>query len=471
MVLRLHSLFSDGVILQAGAAVPVRGQGESKQGVSIELAGQTHRTVCDEAGNWRIVLDPVEVGGPHLLRVRSQDKAIEREVWFGDVWLASGQSNMFWPLEQSLNGEEEIAACADPLLRFFIVPERVATTPQDETEGAWAQAQPATARRFSAIAFYFGQILRRTQSRPIGILQAAIGGTVISCWKSKATLEADPYTVEYRKAHQNALATYDSRVAEWKSRGETGPTPPPPERLLLSGYYNGMIVPLEDFPVKGVIWYQGEGNNKNSGNYEKELTDLIVEWREKRKQPELPFLFIQLPGFDGEAWVGHNWPYLRDAQLNTWRHVAHTGMVVAIDVGEPKNIHPLDKKPVGERLARLARHLVYGEKEVVPSGPLFRAATTEAGQIRLSFDYADGGLVTKDGSRSVAGFQVASKDGVYRKAEAFIDGNEIVIPFSPDSAPFFVRYAWSGVPETNLLNRDGLPAVPFRTDTQPFVAQ
>lgn len=467
--LRLHSLFSDGAILQAGSPVPLKGQSQPGQAVKIRLAENACQTMADAQGFWSAELPELPAGGPHLLQVESEGQRVESQVWFGDVWLASGQSNMAWPLEETNDGAEEAAACHDPLLRFFVVTECSASAPVSSPEGSWNPAQDGMAARFSSVAYHFARTLRQTQSRPIGIVQAAIGGTLISCWKSRATLQADPQTEVYWKAYQQATETYPSRFQKWKDGQEQGQRPPPPVRLLPSGYFNGMISPLVGFPLKGVIWYQGEGNNRSADHYEREFTELIAEWRQLWSRPELPFYFVQLAGFDGQPWVNHNWPYLRDAQLNTWRNVPHTGMAVAIDIGDQEKIHPTDKQPVGERLARWARHLADGG-QTIASGPLFRSAAKESGQIRVSFDYVAEGLTTSDGA-PVTGFQISIEGDNFQPAEARIDGREIIIPFAGQASDFHLRYAWAGLPQANLCNSEALPAVPFRTDHLPFVAE
>ena len=230
------------------------------------------------------------------------------------------------------------------------------------------------------------------------------------------------------------------------------------------GLYNAMINPLKNYSIKGVIWYQGESNADTPWEYEALMTALIQDWRNQWEQEDLPFLYVQLANFmESKDQPGDsNWARLRDAQLKTLA-VPHTGMAVAIDVGEANDIHPLNKKDVGERLARVAKKVAYGE-DVVSAGPLFKSFSKQGNAIVLSFENVGGGLVSKNG-KSLAHFSIAGKDGKFKWANAEIRGDKIVVSHPDIKDPVAVRYAWADNPEgANLYNKEGLPASPFRTD-------
>ncbi|WZL89817.1 sialate O-acetylesterase [Salinimicrobium sp. 3283s] len=234
------------------------------------------------------------------------------------------------------------------------------------------------------------------------------------------------------------------------------------------GLYNAMINPLIDYSIKGVIWYQGESNADTPGEYQALMTTLIKDWRNKWNEPDLPFLYVQLANFMGtkDQPADSQWARLRDAQLKTLT-VPHTGMAVAIDVGEANDIHPLNKKDVGERLARAAKKVAYGE-DIVPAGPLYKSFSKEGDSIVISFENVGDGLVSKNG-KSLSYFSIAGKDREFKWAQAEIRGDKVVVYHPEIKDPVAVRYAWADNPEgANLYNKDGLPASPFRTDDWEF---
>lgn len=463
----LHGLFTDHAVLQADRPVPIHGSGADGEHVVVRLGALSAETVVRD-GRWRVDLPVQEAGGPHTLIVVGKNTLELRDLWFGDVWVAGGQSNMLWSLQRSRNAQAHIAAADDPLIRFFVVPPTVADHPQTEIKGRWLTAAPDSVAGFSAVAYHFAREMRRhAPNRPVGVVQAAVGGTILACWRSEAALATDPDTPAYRRQHAEALASHDQRLAAAQAAGRD--RVPPPERILPAGYYNGMIAPLAPLSPAGVIWYQGEGNTRNPDAYAREFGGLIAEWRALWRRPDLPFIFVQLAGFDNGPVVRETWPRLREAQRLTWLAIPRTGMAVAIDVGEARNIHPGDKQPVGERLSRWARVLVHGET-ITPSGPSFRSATAEGDTLRLRFNHAPGGLATTDGAPTAAGFEIAGDDRVYHPAEARIDGETLLVRAPAVPAPRHARYAWTGLPAVNLVNRDGLPAVPFRTENLPSPA-
>ena len=349
---------------------------------------------------------------------------------------------------------------------------------------------------FSAVAYYFGCALAEARKVPIGLIQNAVGGAPAKAWTDRETLERKPEYREYLKVYAEAeeafdrdepqlIAEYEKKKAEWKlaaaktaERGEAAPSEPAPPgdpRQSIrrpSGLYNGMLVPLMPYAIRGVIWYQGETDAGESEIYRTLFPGLIRAWRRAWGQGAFPFLYVQITsyfGVEGNRWnnperTRARWPYLRDVQRKCLEKVKNVAMAVSIDVGHPTALHPPRKRPVGERLALAARARVYGER-IVYSGPLYRAKKVKSGKVYVEFDHIGGGLTAKGGELKT--FEVAGRDGKYLPATAHIEGKRVVVWSDKVPKPVHVRYAWDGYPECNLYNAEGLPASPFRTDNKP----
>lgn len=229
--------------------------------------------------------------------------------------------------------------------------------------------------------------------------------------------------------------------------------------------YNGMIAPLQPYALKGIIWYQGESNVGRGGQYRTLFPALIRDWR-ARWGSELPFLFVQLANFTKTLQLPgpSAWAELREAQAQALA-LPRTGMAVAIDLGDPDDIHPSNKQDVGHRLALAARQVAYGDKKVSATGPTFQSMQVEGSQIRLKFSNVDKGLLLKSGTTTLTGFAVAGADGQFHWAAATLAGRaDVVLTCAAVPASVAVRYVWADNPLGNLYNRAGLPAAPFRTD-------
>ena len=395
----------------------------------------------------------------------------------GDVWVASGQSNMEWTLEKALNGKEEVAAASFPRIRLFHVKNKSATHPLDDVIAEpWVECKPETAAKFSAVAYFFGRDLHRLNAVPMGLISTSWGGTPAEAWTSLSSLSADaslmPVFSEWASMtndqvaitllRQKRLREYEAARAKAKAEGRPEPgypwTPNLENSWMPAGLYNAMIAPLTKFPIKGAIWYQGESNAgpERALWYDRLFQTMIRDWRSAWKQGEFPFFFVQLANFTPGA--NSMWPELREAQRKTLQ-LNNTGMAVTIDIGNPTDIHPTNKQDVGHRLALAARFVAYGEK-VEYSGPLFRMARPEAGAMRVWFDHA-GGLTAKDGP--LKGFEVAGADRKFVPAEARIEGDTVIASAASVAVPMQVRYAWAANPQCNLFNGVGLPASPFRS--------
>jgi sialate O-acetylesterase len=480
---KLPAIFSDHMVLQADALVPVWGWAEPGEEVTVSFAGQSQSTKAGADGKWRVKLDKLAASDkPQTLTVQGKNRLAAKDVLVGEVWLGSGQSNMALNVSAVKNATEEIAAANFPSLRMFKVSSDAATTPQDDCQGSWQVCSPATARLFSATAYFFGRELHQTLRAPVGLINSSVGGTRIESWISFAAQQQSPElqasAEEQAKAAREfnpeaAKAAYEKNLVKWKQVAERakaeGKTPPPAPRDPIAirlkvgeggGLFNGKIAPLIPYAIRGVVWYQGEANSSPTRAvlYEHQLRALIADWR-ARWGYEFPFAWVQLPNFDGGDI--RDWPLMREAMLKTLQ-VKNTGMAIAIDVGEAKNIHPTNKQEVGHRLALWALGEVYGQKVPSTCGPLPAGHKIRGSEVVLSFHHADGGLVAKAGE--LKGFVIAGDDKKWVTASARIEGDKVIVS-SPDVAkPAAVRYAWENNPVCNLYNGVGLPASPFRTD-------
>ncbi len=468
----LPAFFSEGMVLQRQRPCPIWGHATPGETVTATFRGQTVSTQADELGRWRLSLAPTSAGAPYQLRVAGANNAITIEnVAVGDVWVASGQSNMGWTLANSNDAEKEIAASTFPNIRFFKVANAVSEIPLDDVTGEWKPSMPETSGPFSGVAYFFARHLHQKTRVPIGILQTAWGGTPAESWISARSLAADPALLQVYADWANVLERYPESAAmheiamkefaAGKRPARPNPPPGPNHQHMPSGLYNAMIAPLVPYAIRGAIWYQGENNASRARAelYRSLFPAMINDWRKAWKQGDFPFLFVQLANY-AEVPATAEWPELRDAQRETLA-LANTGMAVTIDVGNSDNIHPKNKQDVGLRLALAARAIADGES-IVYSGPLFRQALGEGRAMRVYFDHVGGGLTAKGGS--LKGFEVAGADGHFEAAQATIDGETVVVSAPGVARPMRVRYAWANDPPASLFNTEGLPASPFQSN-------
>jgi len=442
---RLPKIFGNHMVLQQQMPVKVWGWAEPGERVEVSLAGQTRAASADASGKWLVTLEPLPAGGPHKLIVQANNRIELEDVLVGEVWIGSGQSNMQWPVRRSMNAEEEIANARWPKIRLFTVARRIAETPQEDCEGEWLICSPETVGEFSAVLYFFGRKLHQELGVPVGLINSSWGGTVAEAWTSREALEGDE---DFRPILERG-AKFDPKI--------------PNQPAVL---FNGMIHPLLNFAIRGVVWYQGESNCARAEQYQKLFPTLIQDWRKRWGLGDFPFYFVQLAPFRYRNADPRNAAELREAQRLTLR-LPNTGMVVTTDIGNVNDIHPTNKQEVGRRLALWALAKTYGKTDLVYSGPLYREAKIEGNKIRIFFDHVDGGLVVK--GEKLTHFQIAGANGEFKPAKAVIDGETVVVWNEEVANPVAVRFGWSDDAEPNLFNAAGLPASPFRTDNFPLV--
>ena len=499
--IELPGMFSGHAVLQRGLSVPVWGWGTPAEEVEVRFAGQIKRTTVDEEGRWRLSLSPLDAtaeGQVLVVEGSESGQVIVEDILVGEVWLASGQSNMQWALSATERALQDIPAADHPGIRMFLADLTTSAIPRRRVGGEWNVATPLTAGKFSAVGYYFALKLHRELGVPVGIIRAAWGGKPVESFTSRETLATEP---EGRALLQNldaemrrfdlgaAEASYKKQLAAWEKirssnraekdpkkrrklpRKPQRPRPPALNPSRAASIYNGMIHPWASYAMKGVIWYQGESNASRAKAYETLFPLLIMDWR-KRWDAEIPFYFAQLANFKSPTTrpgQESSWAELQNAQRLTLR-LPKTGMAVINDVGAANDIHPRNKKTVGERLSRWALNRDYDQKDLVVSGPLYREFKVEEGQIRITFDNA-GGLTTSDG-KNPARFEIAGEDRIWRWAEVALDGESAIVSSEEVPNPVAVRYAWASNPKgANLVNGAGLPASLFRTDSWKLSTQ
>ena len=445
---KLPAVFSDHMVLQRSNVTPVWGWAEPGEKIKVQFADQIKNVTAGNDGKWIVRLDAIEdtrISGD--LKVTGKNTIIVRDVLIGEVWVASGQSNMAMSVGRCLNADEEAAAAKYPQIRMFITKRNAQLRPQADLEGFWMVCSPDTVRSFSGTAYFFGRALHHQLKVPVGILHSSWGGTAIEAWTSSRVQE-----------QSEKLGPVLDR---WKNKPQANQNKP-------ANLFNGMIHPLIPYGIRGGIWYQGERNSKTVEGaklYEHQLGLMINDWRRRWGQGDFPFLWAQLPNFkkrSDDPNAVSVWAHTRESMAKTLA-LPNTGMATTIDIGEARDIHPKNKQDVGKRLAGWALAEFYNQKDAVTTGPMYASHEVIGSKVLVHFDHAKG-LKVK-GAGDLTGFAVAGLDKQFYWAKASINENGVVELSCKDvSKPVAVRYAWADNPEVSFVNEASLPATPFRTD-------
>jgi sialate O-acetylesterase len=485
--IRFPRLLSDHAVLQRGGPIHVWGWSSPEAHLTARFHNQTVEAQADALGKWSLYLAPEEAGGPYSLTVSGDgpDRTIS-DLLVGDVWLASGQSNMEMPLSgfpptaAVKNAAKEIAAAANPRLRLLLVEHKASDFPLNDVTSSWTECTPETATAFSAVAYFFGREIAAKENVPIGLIDSTWGGTPADSWISLDTLGTHPEllpAMASRARFANSQVDLNLTIAAEKREDEAAkaagkPVPqhpwhPSEMSWSPAALYNGMIAQFTPMSIKGFLWYQGETNSAfdRAPFYGTLFASLIGDWRSHFQQGNLPFLYVQISSFYSP---GENWGLVRDQQRRVLS-VANTAMAVSLDVGQSDNVHLADKQTVSSRLASAARNMVYGEN-VSYTGPLYRQATREllpdgTPAIRVWFDHAEG---LNSHSQPTGDFELASEDRQFVPADSRIDGNTVLVSSRGVRNPAFVRYGWNSVVTHFLYNVAGLPASTFTSESSPI---
>ena len=467
--LKMPLLYTDNMVLQREVPLTIQGTANAGDQVTVSIADRQMKTKVGPNGKWSVTLPPLKAGEPYTLKISTNQKVLQyHNVLAGEVWLCSGQSNMEFMLKQASTARLDIPRAADQELRLYDMKARWRTNAVEwETtvldslnhlqyykDTEWKECAPETVSDFSAIAYYFGKMLRDSLKVPVGLICNAVGGSPTEAWIDRTSLEY----------HFPAILkdwTQNDFIQEWvrgraalnikKSVNNRQRHPYEPCYLYESG-----IRPLEQYPIRGIIWYQGESNAHNWEAHEALFKLLVNAWRKNWNDDCLPFYYVQLSSLDRPSW-----PWFRDSQRRMLNEISDIGMAVSSDHGDSLDVHPTCKQPVGERLARWALNKTY-LKDIVPSGPLFRGADVRGEKVYLSFDYGQG-MRSSDG-KSLRCFEVAEFEGIYYPATAEVVGEQVKVYSKEVRNPRYVRYGWQPFTRANLVNRAGLPASTFRAE-------
>jgi sialate O-acetylesterase len=502
------ALFTDHMVLQHDQLLPVWGTAAANEKVVVRIGNQTASATTGVDGKWMLKFPRLKAGGPYTMTIIGENTVTINDVYAGEVWLCSGQSNMDFTVAKEdrywcgvYNEEEELAKANYPLIRVFDTDFTPSAEPLPDVTGKWELISPATVGHLSAIAYFFAREIQAKINMPIGLITTAYGASTAEAWVRREALAQNPKFEPLLNKFNAKLTTYRSqladtaamnklkrtqeefRAAQEKAKAEGKPAPSGkapslanPVRDQHNPYvlWNGMVQPLVPYAIRGALWYQGESNLNSAGTYAEMMETLIRDWRTQWGQGDFPFYYVQLAniskGVGKTEYVmtpaaGGQDADVRNAQLKNLA-IPNTGMVVAIDNANPENmsdVHPKNKQEIARRLALIARANVYGEKKLSFSGPLYDRMKVEGNKIRLHFTHTDGGLIAKDGD--LKGFAIAGKDKKYVWGTAKIEGDYVIVSSPEVTEPVAVRYGYASNPPTSLYNKANmLPASPFLTD-------
>lgn len=448
----LPSNWRDNMVLQQQSKVHFRGKAAAGKNVSLSVSWDKNKikTKSNESGEWEAIVQTPSAGGPYEITISDGEPLVLKNILIGEVWFCSGQSNMEMPVKgfrgQPVLGCQPYIVAANPQrpLRLFTVKNDWSTTPKEDVVGKWAECSSREVADFSASAYFFGNLLQQKLGVPVGLIHCSWSASKIEAWMDKETLSRFPEV--------------DLGVLNNKEFGYPNGTP-----TLL---HNAMVKPLEGFPVKGVIWYQGEANSANPALYKKLFPALVSQWRAFFGSPDMPFYYVQIAPWQSGGKEQLDWAWFRQCQLELMKEVPNVGMVTTTDAGSEKFIHPPYKIKVGERLAFWALARTYGIEGISYSGPIYKSCLLKDKVVEVQFDYGEDGMTPEN--EPLKGFEVAGADGNFVPAHAeIINGSSCVKVWSESvPVPVEVRYCFRNYQEGNLCNNVGIPASPFRAEVK-----
>ena len=465
--LQLPAIYGDNMVLQHGRPLVIEGIANAGTRIDLSIGTQHYSTTATVNGQWQVHLSPLKAKEIYTLNIRSgKERKVFKNIIAGDVWLCSGQSNMEFTLDQTSTGANDIQQATRPNIRFCDMKARWRTdavqwsnTALDSinhlqyfTSAQWQTCSPETAGRFSAVGYYFGKKLQEETDIPIGLICNAVGGSPIEAWVDRHTLERNfPRILNDWRNNDFIMDWVRKRAGENIAKATDKNQRHPYEPCYL---YEASIAPLKSLAIKGVVWYQGESNAHNKDAYSKLFTLLVQSWRNTWNQADMPFYYVQLSSINRPSWG-----WFRETQRRLLYSSPHLGMAVSYDCGHPTDVHPKNKRPIGERLAYWALYDSYNCKDIVPSGPLCKSILFSETVAILDFDYSEG-LQSNDG-KALRSFEVAGSNGIFYPATAHIVGNKIEVSSIQVTHPVQVRYGFSPFTDGNLVNGAGLPASTF----------
>lgn len=485
----LASVFQDSMVLQQGVPIPVWGTADAGTPVTVTIAEQRKQTKADDKGKWSVTLVAMKADArPRDLKaVTAGSTVIVRDVLVGEVWIAAGQSNMEWPLAREANANLELPKANCPEIRLLNLgfagqnyptisfgPEvLMRLNPSEYYQGKWGQCTPGSAKGFSAVGYYFAKEVHETLKVPVGMIHLAVGGSPTEAWIRREAMAEDKELALLLKGNwlENESQepwcrqrARDNLAAALKNKAETPKDKTGPNHPFKPGFlWDAGISRLIPFPIRGVIWYQGESNSldlRRVQQHDRLFPLLVADWRKEWGLGEFPFLYCQLSSIGTEkGYKAQYWPEFRDSQRQMLEKIPNTGMAITSDLGHPTDVHPRNKKDVGHRLALWALARTYDHR-IIHSGPLAKSLLREGSALVVTFDHANAGLKTSDG-KPVAGFEIAGEDAVFRPTEVVIGKDAVTLSSALVPNPCKARYGWQPFSVGNLTNGVGLPASTF----------
>lgn len=452
--IKLPAIIADHMVLQQKSDAALWGWANPNEEIEINASwnNKAIKAKADGSGKWLIKVKTISAGGPYTITFKGSNEIKISDVYLGEVWLCSGQSNMDRRVAVMQSPDSVKRTATNPLIRMFTVQKLTNENPQEDLKGLWEVNSPTTVGNFSAVAYHFGNELAMKLNIPIGLIHSSWGGTPAESWVNKKVFDTDE---SFKPIWDRYLARIKKYEIDRQNPANTKLVNPRTHQQAPSVLFNAMINPLVNYGIKGVIWYQGEANSSRAYQYRKLFPALINNWRDEFKMTTLPFYYVQIAPHKDKT------PEIREAQLLTLKAVNFVGMAVTTDVGNCEDIHPTNKIPVGKRLAYIALNKNYNQKNVEWQSPIYNKHEVNGAQIKLFFETASD-LVSK--GDDIKGFTIAGDDQQFYPAKAKISGKTITVWSDEVKKPVAVRFGWTNCPDINLFNKAGLPASPFRTD-------
>jgi sialate O-acetylesterase len=448
--IKVASILGDNMVLQRNSSVKIWGKATVGKKISVKTGWNNlqNQTTANEKGEWLLTVKTTEAGGPYKIEIQSGKEKIQlQNILLGEVWLCSGQSNMEMPVlgfpyQPVLGSNDALLDADNPNLRLFTVKKAPMSTPQDTCNGKWEVANAESVGKFSAVGYFYAKLLQQKLKIPVGIICSSVGGTRIEAWMNSKTLANFPEPLK--------LSSQEAR-----------------EQNRPSHLYNGMIQPIINYNIKGVIWYQAESNRNNFKDYAALFTAMVASWRSDFGVGNFPFYYVQIAPYSYGDSKGLQTAYLREQQFKAMTTTPNSGMVSTLDIGSEGWIHPAEKQTVSKRLACWALSETYNFKGISYKSPTYKSMEIKDSIVNIFFDNAEYGLTTFD--KSVDCFEIAGKDSVFYPAKILKLNNDfrkIQLMSDKVKVPIAVRYAFSNFPKTEgyLFSTAGLPVPSFRTD-------
>ncbi|MEI8086739.1 MAG: sialate O-acetylesterase [Paludibacter sp.] len=444
----LPVIIADNMVLQQQTGVKLWGNACADKKVSVRTLwnGKLYSVISNSVGNWILTVKTPTVGGPYSITFSDGKEKTISNVMIGEVWFCSGQSNMEMPMKgyagQPVTAAQNAIAKADPSapIRLFKVEKNKSITPLQDVTGTWNENTPQAVKEFSATAYFYALYLQSVLKVPVGIITAAWGGAGIESFMDSVTLS------EFQKVNTPAKNT-DKLTS--------------PKHCEL---YNGMIYPLQNFAIKGVLWYQGEANAASYKLYKKQFPAMVAQWRKCWGQGNFPFYFAQIAPWKYSGVQRTEAARQREVQQNCMDIIPNSGMVVTVDTGDSIVIHPPMKQMIAERFAYWALNKTYGRERIECRAPEYNSMTISNDTIVLDFKFAEDGLhsITKQ----IQGFEIAGRDSIFKPAQVMLTNKskKIKLTEATISNPVAARYAFKNYSSVSLFSNLGFPLTPFRTD-------